>query len=445
VLAATAIASAAQSRHESIEGHWQGALVRHGSVQMLKADFFKEGAALKVKFEMAALPHYDLPATAMSHDAGRDQFETAFGKADMTLDPEMGEMIGSVGGTSPPITIHLRRTYKALEPPVKMEEVQFRNGDVQLAGTLVLPATPGPHPAIVWIHGRGRSGRGQFRAYAKIFARHGVASLIYDKRGAGSSTGDHDKSGMQDFAGDALAAVELLATRKEVDARQIGLHGNSAGGWVAPIVAARSRVPVAFVMTDVGPADSVRDQQIHVAKHTMLQSGINFTEREYEEAARHMGLVQDFAYTGKGWDELRASVVKAKQSRWARFVDLPESESYEDIVWVRLNQYDPGPDLKKITVPLLAFYGERDYVVPPQENVAKLESYLKEAGNKDFKVVVFQGADHGLTIPDGVRRVGQERPEKYYWLWRRLAPGVVETKLEWLLGRVNVAKPAAGR
>lgn len=252
-----------------------------------------------------------------------------------------------------------------------------------------------------------------------------------------ASTGDHDKSGVHEFAGDALAAVEFLAARADIDRQQIGLHGTSAGGWVAAIVATRTKIPLAFIITSAGPADSVRDQQIHVAQYSMRQSGIDFTPEEYAAAAEHMGLVEDFAYTGKGWEALRASVAKAKQTRWASFVDLPQTESYEDIVWVRLNQYDPGPELQKITVPFLALYGGSDYVVPPEENVGKLERYLTQAGNRDFKIVVFPGADHGLTIQSQLRRIGSEQPEQYYWLWRKRAPGVVETTVDWLLQHIK--------
>jgi dienelactone hydrolase len=108
---------------------------------------------------------------------------------------------------------------------------------------------------------------------------------------------------------------------------------------------------------------------------------------------------------------------------------------------VRLNQYDPGPDLKKITVPFLALYGGSDYVVPPEENVKKLERYLTEAGNRDFKVITFPGADHSLAIPGQLRRVGSDQPERYYWLWRKRAPGVIETTVDWLLQHV---KPKGG-
>ena len=100
-------------------------------------------------------------------------------------------------------------------------------------------------------------------------------------------------------------------------------------------------------MTSVGPAESVWDQQVHVARHTMRRSGIAFSREEYAAAEAHEALVMKFAHTGEGWAELRAAVAKAKGERWARFVDLPESEAYEDIQWVRLNQYDPGPDLSQ--------------------------------------------------------------------------------------------------
>ena len=423
---------------ETIEGHWQGALVREGAVQVILVDFAKDGDGYKATIETPDLVISEPRSLAATFQDGKVRFDAPFGKATLSVDGPMGEMLGTVGETNPPIQIHLKHALKPLTVPFNTTDVQLRNRDVNLAGTLVTPATAGPHPAIVWIHGRGKSTRTDFRGFARVMAQRGIASLIYDKRGVGASSGDHDKSGMYDFAGDAVVAVEFLATRPEIDRQQIGIYGNSAGGWVAAIVANRTKVPLAFIVTSVGPADSVRDQQIHVAEYSMRQSGIDFSVAEYSAAREHMGLVQSFAYTGKGWEALRASVEKAKPTRWGRFVDLPETETYEDIVWVRLNQYDPAADLRKIKVPFLAMYGGSDYVVPPEENVKKLERYLAEAGNRDFKIVVFPGADHGLTIPNQIRRIGSERPEKYYWHWRKRAPGMVETAVEWLLQQVKL-------
>ncbi|MDT4969299.1 MAG: uncharacterized protein QOJ64_4036 [Acidobacteriota bacterium] len=427
---------------DSIEGHWRGALSRDGAVQSIVIDFFKDGDLLKALISTPDVEASEPTISPAVVSKGKLQFDAFGGKATLIVDSDLGEMIGVVGEQTPPIRIHLKRLLKPVEIPVRTEDVQFRNGDVTLAGTLVTPALSislPPYPALIFIHGRGKSARGGFLGFARVLAQRGVASLIFDKRGAGQSTGDHDKASLYDHAADALAALEFMAARREIDPKQIGLRTNSAGGWVAAIVASRSKIPLAFIIANVCPAESVRDQQIHVAKHSMLQSGINFSPDEFAAAATHMGLIEDFAYTGKGWKALQASVVKAKQTRWRQFVDLPEVETYEDITWVRLNQYDPGPDLKKIKVPFLALYGGIDYVVPPEENVKKLERYLTEAGNSDFKIVVFPGADHGLTIDGQMRRVaGGERPDTYYWLWRKRAVGMVETTVDWLLQHVKV-------
>ena len=57
------------------------------------------------------------------------------------------------------------RWQEADAPPVRAtplrlraEEVRFANGDVTLAGTLLLPPGPGPHPACVIVHGSGGQG-----------------------------------------------------------------------------------------------------------------------------------------------------------------------------------------------------------------------------------------------------------------------------------------------
>jgi uncharacterized protein len=429
---------------ETIEGYWEGAIVREGAVQIIRVDLFKDDTGLKARLEVGDFTKYDLPVVPVVYESGKIQFNTSAGKAVLTLDSVVGEMIGTVGSGVPPIGIHLKRALRPFTVPVKTEDVEFKNGDVTLSGTLVTPPTAGPHPAIVWIHGRGKSSRRGFSRIARVLAQRGIASLIYDKRGVGKSSGDHDQANLFDHAGDALAGIDFLAKRKEIDPKQIGLNGSSAGGWVVPIVANRSKIPVAFIITHVGPADSVRDQQIHVAKYHMLQSGIDFTKEEYAGAIEHMSLVQEVAYTGKGWEALRASVAKAKETRWASFVDLPEDDNNSEIVWVRRNQYDPAPDLKKVKVPFLAFYGERDYIVPHQENVKKLEQYLKEAGNKDFKTVVLPLADHGLEIPGELRHLPGKNSDDYYWLWDKSSPGLVEITLDWLLKRVTIAPEFPG-
>lgn len=420
---------------ESIEGWWEGALLRDGSVRLVRIEFFRDGEALKGRVQNADWLHNE--RTVAVTQKGASVTLELDGATTLTHDAGAGELVGTSGSGTPPTRVHLKRILAPVTVPLNWEDVRIGS----IAATLVTPATPAPHPVVIWIHGRGKSARGGVRGFARIFAERGVASLIYDKRGVGESGGDHDAANLHDHAADVLAMIDYLATRKEIDRTRIGLRGNSAGGWVAAIVANRTKVPLAFIITTVGPAESVMDQQIHVATANMRRSDLRFTPEEIAAAAAHMTLVTRFAYTGQGWDELRASVARARSSRWGSFVDLPENEQYESILWVRLNQYDPAPDLKKIRTPFLAVYGADDYVTPPEENVPKMQRYLTEAGNKDFQVTVIPGVGHGLSLPDKVRTL---ESNSFYWLWAKYSPEALRVQLEWLLARVTIAGGARG-
>jgi cephalosporin-C deacetylase-like acetyl esterase len=41
-----------------------------------------------------------------------------------------------------------------------------------------------------------------------------------------------------DLANDAIAGIDLLASRSDIDAKRIGLHGHREGGIIAPMVLA---------------------------------------------------------------------------------------------------------------------------------------------------------------------------------------------------------------
>src|SRR5260370_5606965 len=55
--------------------------------------------------------------------------------------------------------IYTLSLHDALPISFRQEEVSFRSGDNTLQGTLVLPGTPGPHPAVAFVHCSGALGR----------------------------------------------------------------------------------------------------------------------------------------------------------------------------------------------------------------------------------------------------------------------------------------------
>ena len=84
--------------------------------------------------------------------------------------------------------------------PYAVHQVEYENASIGIEGTLTVPRTPGPHPAVVLIPGSGEVDRDgslfghQFYAVlADDLTRRGFAVLRSDKRGIGRSSGEFDR------------------------------------------------------------------------------------------------------------------------------------------------------------------------------------------------------------------------------------------------------------
>ncbi|MFG3211107.1 alpha/beta hydrolase family protein [Streptomyces tendae] len=126
-----------------------------------------------------------------------------------------------------------------------------------LAGTLSLPAGPGPHPAALLLHGSGpldREGNTRKlplnlgRPLADALAAAGIATLRYDRRGAGATPGVWEETGFTDNRRDASAALRTLATHPDIHPDAVGVVGHSEGALHAMTLAARHEVAAAVLL-----------------------------------------------------------------------------------------------------------------------------------------------------------------------------------------------------
>ncbi len=158
--------------------------------------------------------------------------------------------------------------------PFREEQVTFDGAGNSLAGVLVLPGTPGPHPAVVFLNGSDgadRTGRGRWPQLWRHFAARGFASLSWDRPGVGGSTGDFEKQTFADRA-EALAAVRFLRARPDVRADAVVLWGFSQGGAVAPLAASRSP-EVAFLIVAGGSQVPAGQQDAHRVESELRAPG----------------------------------------------------------------------------------------------------------------------------------------------------------------------------
>lgn len=287
--------------------------------------------------------------------------------------------------------------------PYKAQDVRFDNAaaGITLAGTFSAPLGKGPFPTVLLIAGSGPNARDEevfghkvFLVLADALNRAGIATLRYDKRGIGASSGDITQATSEDFASDARAALAYLRTRPEVDDSHLGLMGHSEGGLIAPMVAADD-AHVAFVVLLAGPG--VNGQRILLSQKALILRAEGQPEAQIAQAV---------GFNRKTFDIVAQtpSAEDAQLQLKTHFAPLVASHAISqqqvDVLITQVNSpwmrqflhYEPAPVLKKVAVPVLALNGALDLQVESAENLAAIRLAL--AGNRDATVVELPGLNH---------------------------------------------------
>ena len=265
------------------------------------------------------------------------------------------EIVGTfTQGATFPLTLKrgeetLKRPQNPVEPfPYKTEEVTFTNATdkATLVGTLSYPTDykKGKTPVVLMVTGSGQENRDEevfghkpFLVIADYLARHGVASLRYDDRGFGKSTGgDVKHATTADFARDAASGIEFLRTLKCFS--KVGVLGHSEGGSIAFMLGAKGKVDFVISMAGIG-----------VRGDTALTAQAN---RLLELSGQPMRL-STLQYRVNAY---------MKKSPWLNF----------------FMDYDPSGDITKTLCPVMAINGERDVQVISSLNLIGIKGHLTE-------------------------------------------------------------------
>ena len=249
--------------------------------------------------------------------------------------------------------------------------VHFTCNGARLAGTLFLPSDRGPHPAVVWLHGSGDQPRLRYGPLVASYVEDGIAFFSYDKRGAGESEGRccPDEDGRFNLVtSDAVGAVAAVRESPDVDGARVGFLGASAAGWVAPRAAEQSGHVVFVAIASPG-----------VLQHSIVA--------RFEQEASDAGRSTD--------------AIAREIPSWRR------------------SGFDPSPFLERLEVPALWLFGGADRNVPAGSSADALRR-IEQQRDKDWKIVVFPGAGHGLLDdPPTDRRAA---PLAEAWIRRQVGP-----------------------
>lgn len=365
-----------------------------------------------------------------------------------------GTIIGhwSQGGMAFPLT--LKRVEKApgvsrpQEPappfPYATEDVTYENAKagVKLAATLAIPPGAGPFPAVLLVAGSGPMDRDEaifghkpFWVLADYLARQGVVVLRADKRGIGKSTGDHAKALDGDFADDALAGIEFLKTRKEVNPKFIGIIGHSEGGIIAPRVAAASP-DVAFIILMAAPG--LPGDQVILSQGTLILRASGADDAKVQE---NRAIQEKVIAAVKQENDPAAAEKKIREILKASLPkDIPAQAIDAQVKraaspWFRdFLSYDPRPALSKVKCPVLAMAGSKDLQVAPVENLFAIKGALDAGGNKAVTVKMLPGLNHLFQTA----KTGS--PAEYGKIEETFSPVALKTIGDWIAEQARSGK-----
>lgn len=437
----------------SVEGNWQGAL-DVGTFKLRLVLKISKSVDGKLTATVDSLDQNakDLVVDTITFQDGTLNFEMkALGASYVgTLSKDGSKLTGKFtqGGVLPldftrvtdASQMELKRPQTPKKPyPYKEEEVSYENkqDQVKLAATLTLPPGSGPFPAVVLITGSGPQDRNEsllghqpFLVLADYLTKQGIAVLRADDRGMGGTSKGGPNDTTENYAADALAGVEFLKTRKEINVKQIGLIGHSEGGLAAPMAATKSN-DVAFIVLMAGPGmpgGELLTKQIRLIAAAECEKEVERAVADGQELITTVVQEKDAAVARQ---KLHEAAVKrteaAKKKIDAQLANSDAQSAAWATPWFRyFLTYDPRPTLLRVQVPVLAINGEKDLQVPAKEDLEAIEEALKDAGNKDYKIVLLPNLNHLFqTTKAGA-------PSEYAEIEETLAPILLQTIGDWI-------------
>ncbi len=442
-----------------IDTTWNGAIDIMGIKLGIGVKFTTTGKELKAVMDIPEQNAMGLELNKVSFNNPKIHFELKATNGTAVF--EGLYYIDSIGGTFTQLGItgrfslvrgELKNEQIVIDPstlPYNSEEITFYNDGNTFAGTITYPKDEGKKfPAVVMITGSGPQNRDEDIFGFKIFgiiadhlSKNGIAVLRYDDRGVGGSKGKSvNESTTMDFAGDVIAAVEYLKTKDYIQSSSIGLFGHSEGGNVAPLVASKNNsIPFIILMAGTG----VKGIDIIKEQSKLIMKADNATENDISGYIVMLNLIYETLVKDGNIKELEKQLAQnvsdsfEKMSPEEKKTIKNKDEYIKQTVdgtikqfsskWMRyFMSYDPSYALEKVTCPVLLLFGGKDLQVPVGQNQKPMEDALKKAGNQEYIVKVFPGANHLF------QEAGTGSPNEYSQLPKEFVPGFLDEITEWI-------------
>ncbi|MDE5612646.1 MAG: alpha/beta hydrolase [Odoribacter sp.] len=299
-------------------------------------------------------------------------------------------------GMAFPLTLTLDASQEERRPqtpkppfPYTVIDTVFTAPDgARLSATLTLPVAYKNKriPAVVMVTGSGPQNRDEelfehkpFAVIADYLARNGVASLRYDDRGTGKSTGDFQKATTYVFKDDAKNGIDFLRKFKGIG--KVGVLGHSEGGTIAFLLGGEKQAD--FIISLAGMAETGKETLMKQNIRSLDKAGI--TGKDKENSVALLDLLFDTmaeqqrnrVITSINPDSLaRANGISVPPAVMAslRVAQKARTPWFDAILTL-----NPRESLSKIECALLAINGDKDTQVEAETNLAVIKKLVPRA------------------------------------------------------------------
>ena len=431
-----------------IAGSWTGTASYRGAELRIAVHFARAGTGWTATLDAPEVLILDRPLAGVTVAGARVRFVAEDPDAPLRFE---GKLTGdTISGTltvpqaaNVPMQWRVVRTRPAPRP-YRRQPLPIPVRGATLAATLYLPTTADtePVPGIILLGGSSSNLRSDYAFYADLYARNGFAVVTYDKRGNGASTGDYRTASFDQLVGDAQSVFHTFAALPQVDADRIGIWGISQGAAIAPLV---SR-DIAFLIGVSSPGVPLAETAAYQdSLRVAWRWGNDFDAGKAAQAHRRIAaILADSGDTARIAVRLDSVLAPLADLPWRQFTALPrESPRGPQLTaWYWAGRLvDPASAWARAVAPTLLVFGEADELVPARASMQRLAAALRDAGRDPADLRVFPRANHVLrTVASPLV------PPPAAWDWPRVAPGYLDTLVQWTLAhaRPRPASPRSG-
>jgi len=296
-------------------------------------------------------------------------------------------------------------------------------GDFPLNGLLTIPeGGSSPYPAVVFVHGSGSSDMDSkvynirpFKDFAEGLAKHGIASIRYDKR-----TFIHAKkmrnviiTAKEEAIEDAILAADILRTDSRFNPERIFIAGLSMGGMLVPRIDVEGGNFAGLILL-AAPARRLEEVMKAQMEDDSLKKPGGILGWMVKKQMNKMLPKLENLYS-----------MSDEEAKNIPFMGGVSAFYFKDMGEKRVGEY-----LESSTKPILVMHGDGDFQVSTEKDFEEFKRILQHHPNATFKL--YPGLNH-VFMPVVCGDI--KSPKKEYSKPQQVENDVIAHMAEWINNR----------